>query len=105
MFISCLFTICLAVDLRKHFYHIATSISSNWPKLAAALLIDYSHVEAIRHDYRDSVFDQAMQFLNIWYRQGYPRANINQLLDALQQLGRNDIVMKIIDINKSHKKE
>lgn len=81
------------IDPQKYFYCIADSLGVEWIKLAANLTY-YHKVAVIKREHPDLIIEQAMEFLHMWCNDN-PKDSINRLREALQDIGRNDIVMMI----------
>ena len=80
----------LATDLYQCFFLIANDISTDWTKLAARLdpRID---INAIIAD-NAKTFDRAMEFLMKFYNKHKSVASFDQLIWALNDIDRPDIV-------------
>lgn len=75
---------------------ICNLLDDDWEKLAAELDIPPSDVQLIKAEYPENKPQQAMIMFRLWLRQKANKATGNQLEQALNKIGRQDIVEKCI---------
>ncbi|KAK5640357.1 hypothetical protein RI129_011168 [Pyrocoelia pectoralis] len=75
---------------------ICNLLDDDWEKLAAELDIPPSDVQLIKGEYPENKPQQAMIMFRLWLRQKANKATGNQLEQALNKIGRQDIVTKCI---------
>ncbi|KAK4872920.1 hypothetical protein RN001_014949 [Aquatica leii] len=75
---------------------ICNLLDDDWEKLAAELDIPPSDVRLIKDEYPDNKPQQAMIMFRLWLRQKANKATGNQLEQALNKIGRSDVVVKCI---------
>ncbi|XP_031357616.1 ankyrin-3-like isoform X3 [Photinus pyralis] len=75
---------------------ICNLLDDDWEKLAAELDIPPSDVQLIKGEYSENKPQQAMIMFRLWLRQKANKATGNQLEQALNKIGRQDIVEKCI---------
>ncbi|KAF5294455.1 hypothetical protein FQR65_LT01581 [Abscondita terminalis] len=75
---------------------ICNLLDDDWEKLAAELDIPPSDVRLIKDEYPDNKPQQSMIMFRLWLRQKANKATGNQLEQALNKIGRSDIVTKCI---------
>lgn len=71
-------------------------MGEDWEKLASELDIPPSDVKLIKDEYPDNVPQQGMVMFRLWLRQKANKATGNKLEQALNKIGRSDIVQKCI---------
>ncbi|RDD37135.1 Nephrocystin-3 [Trichoplax sp. H2] len=81
-------------EVRDYFDPIASSIGTDWTKLAVKLDSNID-IDKIKNENPNQAFHQTMDFLNIWYKKNYPDVSHYQLQRALRQIARDDIAIKI----------
>merc|ERR1739838_346169 len=73
---------------------IAECLRQDWTNLAAQLGLTDQDVQDVRKEYGESVSEQALGSLHLWYETMGNKATGNVLEKALKQIGREDIVQK-----------
>ncbi|XP_065160043.1 ankyrin-3-like isoform X3 [Atheta coriaria] len=71
-------------------------LDDDWAKLATELEISASDIEIIKEEYPENNSQQAMVMFRLWLRQKANQATGNRLEQALNSIGREDIVQKCI---------
>nr|CAH7736992.1 unnamed protein product [Callosobruchus chinensis] len=75
---------------------ICNLLDEDWEKLAMELDIPPSDIHLIKEEYPESIPQQAMIMFRLWLRQKANKATGNKLEQALNKIGRQDIVNKCI---------
>lgn len=76
---------------------ISNLLGNDWPRLAHQLRIPESDIELIKTEYEvQSSSQQSLMFLRLWLNQEKTRATGNALAEALNKIGRVDIVEQCI---------
>ncbi|XP_018323633.1 ankyrin-3 isoform X2 [Agrilus planipennis] len=75
---------------------ICNLLNGDMEKLAAELGIPPSDIKIIKEEYTNNTAQQSMVMFRLWLRQKGNRATGNQLEQALNKIGRQDIVSKCI---------
>nr|CAI5866215.1 unnamed protein product [Callosobruchus analis] len=75
---------------------ICNLLDEDWEKLAMELDIPPSDINLIKEEYPESIPQQAMIMFRLWLRQKANKATGNKLEQALNKIGRQDIVNKCI---------
>lgn len=75
---------------------ICNLLGEDWEKLASELDIPPSDIKLIKEEYSDNVPQQGMVMFRLWLRQKANKATGNKLEQALNKIGRSDIVQKCI---------
>ncbi|XP_057656758.1 ankyrin-3-like isoform X1 [Diorhabda carinulata] len=75
---------------------ICNLLDDDWEKLALELDIPPSDIELIKEEYPENHPQQAMIMFRLWLRQKANKATGNKLEQALNKIGRQDIVNKCI---------
>lgn len=75
---------------------ICNLLGEDWEKLASELDIPPSDVKLIKDEYPDNISQQGMVMFRLWLRQKANKATGNKLEQALNKIGRSDIVEKCI---------
>lgn len=75
---------------------ICNLLDEDWELLASELGIPPSDIELIKEEYPDNYPQQAMIMFRLWLRQKANKATGNKLEQALNKIGRQDIVKKCI---------
>lgn len=71
-------------------------LGEDWAKLASQLDIPPSDIKLIKDEYPDNVPQQGMVMFRLWLRQKANKATGNKLEQALNKIGRGDVVEKCI---------
>ena len=81
-------------NFSRAFFIVSDRIGIDWPKLIAYLDASID-TAVIRSQNPFNVFDQARQALQMWSQKYPANATTKNLIDALKNIGRNDIVTAI----------
>merc|ERR1712228_195686 len=73
---------------------IAECLKQDWINLAVQLGLTEQDVLDVQKEYRESVSEQALGSLHLWYETMGAKATGNVLERALKRIGREDIVQK-----------
>ncbi|XP_071829487.1 uncharacterized protein [Apostichopus japonicus] len=80
-------------------WDVANKMGSDWPALGRELGINNREIKLIENE-NDDLPEQAFVLLHLWAERQSPAASTSQLADALQAIGRGDIVDQCLPEDK-----
>ncbi|XP_030379870.1 ankyrin-3 [Scaptodrosophila lebanonensis] len=75
---------------------ISNMLGKDWPQLAKELGVPEADIELVKAEYPEHTAQQTMVMLRLWLRTEGPQATGNAMAQALNKIGRSDIVDKCI---------